>query len=191
MTSPPTHGITIWLTGLSGAGKSTIARMAADLLRSAGFRSEILDGDEVRSSLWPELGFGQEDRCKNVRRIGRIARLLASHGVVVLVPVIAPYEDVRATVRAEHDQNLVPYVEAYVSTPLAVAAQRDTKGLYAAHARGEISGLTGVDAPYEPPLAPDVVLDAHKNDAAECTDTLARFILTRLGLGSGSIPSGH
>ncbi|MFD4371338.1 adenylyl-sulfate kinase [Streptomyces sp. NPDC058486] len=169
-------GATVWLTGLPSAGKTTIARTAAAALRSAGRRVHILDGDEVRAHLTADLGFSREDRCANVGRIGFVAELLASHGVTVLVPVIAPYAHAREAVRVRHEAAGTPYVEVHVATPVAVCAARDVKGLYARQARGEISGLTGVDDPYEPPAAPDLRIPAHEQSGTESARALIALL---------------
>jgi adenylylsulfate kinase len=152
-------GATVWLTGLPSAGKSTIARALADRLRAEGHRIELLDGDELRTHLTADLGFSRSDRDTNVRRIGFVARLLARNGIVVLVPVIAPYAAARAKVRSEHDVDGTTFVEVYVATPLELCAERDVKGLYARQRAGELSGLTGVDDPYEIPQSPELRLD--------------------------------
>ena len=152
-------GATLWFTGLPSAGKSTVAHALADRLRVDGVDVEVLDGDEVRPHLSAGLGFTRADRDINVRRIGWVARLLASHGTVVLVPVIAPYADARRAVRADHEAKGVPFAEVYVSTALEVAEERDVKGLYARARRGEISGMTGVDDPYEQPATAELELD--------------------------------
>ncbi|WP_375432616.1 adenylyl-sulfate kinase [uncultured Friedmanniella sp.] len=152
-------GATLWFTGLPSAGKSTVAHALAERLRADGRRVQVLDGDEVRPHLSAGLGFSRADRDINVARIGWVARLLASHGVIVLVPVIAPYAEARAVVRADHVAAGVPFAEVYVSTSLAVAEDRDVKGLYARARAGEISGLTGVDDPYEAPRDAELVLD--------------------------------
>jgi adenylylsulfate kinase len=149
---------TVWLTGLPSAGKTTIAYAVAERLRAGGRRVEVLDGDEIREFLSRGLGFSREDRDTNVQRIGFVAELLASHGVTALVPVIAPYASSRERVRRRHAARGTPYVEVHVATPVEVCAVRDVKGLYARQAAGELSGLTGVDDPYEPPEAPDVRL---------------------------------
>jgi adenylylsulfate kinase len=162
--APTTLGATLWFTGLPSAGKSTIAHAPAADLRERGHRVQVLDGDEVRPHLSAELGFSKEARDTNVARIGWVARLLASHGVVVLVPVIAPYAAARDAVRAAHADAGVPFSEIYVATPLAVAEDRDVKGLYARARRGEISGMTGVDDPYEPPPVPELVIDTSEVD---------------------------
>jgi adenylylsulfate kinase len=158
------HGATLWFTGLPSAGKSTIARELACRLKQDGTRVQVLDGDEVRPYLSAGLGYSRKDRDINVRRIGWVARLLASHGVVVLVPVIAPYADSRQSVRDDHVSAGVPFAEIFVSTPLEVAEARDVKGLYARARRGEITTMTGVDDPYEEPLSAELVLDTTELD---------------------------
>lgn len=157
-------GATLWFTGLPSAGKSTIAHALARRLADDGRRVQVLDGDEVRPHLSAGLGYGREDRDVNVRRIGWVARLLASHGVVVLVPVIAPYADSRQAVRGDHVAAGVPFAEIYVSTTLEVAEARDVKGLYAKARRGEIAAMTGVDDPYEVPRTAELVLDTAQVD---------------------------
>src|SRR3954467_12927794 len=156
---PARRGATLWFTGLPSAGKSTIAHALGCELSAAGERVQVLDGDEVRPHLSAGLGFSREDRDTNVTRIGWVARLLASHGVIVLVPVIAPYAAARQAVRGDHGAASVPFAEIFVSTPLAVTEQRDVKGLYAKARNGEISGMTGVDDPYEEPRSAELVLD--------------------------------
>lgn len=151
-----TTGATVWLTGLPSAGKTTIARELAARLTAAGRRVEVLDGDEIREFLSAGLGFSREDRHTNVQRIGFVAELLASHGVLVLVPVIAPYADSREAVRKRHQAHGTGYLEVHVATPVEVCSVRDVKGLYARQAAGELTGLTGVDDPYEPPADPDL-----------------------------------
>jgi adenylylsulfate kinase len=152
-------GVTVWLTGLPSAGKSTIAHALAAELTATGTKVQVLDGDEVRPYLSTELGFSKAHRDLNVTRIGYVARLLAGHGVVVLVPVIAPYAETRGKVRADHESHGVRYAEVHVSTSLAVAESRDVKGLYAKARNGELSGLTGLDDPYEAPADPELVID--------------------------------
>jgi len=161
------QGATIWFTGLPSAGKSTIAHALAAELVAAGHAVQVLDGDQVRPHLSTELGFSKEGRDLNVARIGWVARLLASHGVVVLVPVIAPYAAARDAVRADHAEAGVGFSEVYVATPLTVAEQRDVKGLYARARRGEITGMTGVDDPYEPPTSAELVIDTDQVDLDE------------------------
>lgn len=149
----------MWLTGLSGAGKTTVAEALAARLREEGRQVEVLDGDELRLSLSAGLGFSREDRTTHVRRVGFVAELLARHGVVALVPVIAPYADARDAVRAHHDKHGTAYREVHVATPLEECERRDVKGLYAKAKSGELTGMTGVDDPYEAPEQPDLRLD--------------------------------
>ena len=156
--TPAELGATVWLTGLPSAGKTTIAAALAERLRAEGHRVELLDGDEVRTNLTADLGFGRADRIENVQRVGYVAHLLARNGVKVLVPVIAPYAESRQAVRDRHADAGTPYLEVHVSAPVEVCADRDVKGLYARQRAGEVRGLTGVDDPYEPPDAPELRL---------------------------------
>jgi adenylyl-sulfate kinase len=147
-------GFVLWLTGLSGAGKSTIAAKLAPALAERGHRVELLDGDEVRTNLCQGLGFSRADRDTNIARIGYVAGKLAKHGVAVLVAAISPYRQARDQVRAQVDN----FIEVHVAAPVAICAQRDPKGLYAKALAGELSNFTGVSDPYEPPPAPELVL---------------------------------
>lgn len=174
-------GATIWLTGLPSAGKTTIALALAERLAADGRRVEVLDGDEIREFLSAGLGFSRADRHTNVQRIGFVAELLASNGVTVLVPVIAPYADSRDAVRKRHGAEGTSYVEVHVATPLDVCSERDVKGLYARQAAGQISGLTGVDDPYEVPLAPDLRIESQHQTVQESAAAL-HALLTERGL---------
>jgi adenylylsulfate kinase len=147
-------GFVLWLTGLSGAGKSTVAAKLAPVLAERGHRVELLDGDEVRQNLCQGLGFSRADRDTNIARIGYVAGKLAKHGVAVLVAAISPYRQARDHVRAQVDE----FVEVHVAAPLATCAERDPKGLYAKALAGEIRNFTGVSDPYEPPLHPEITL---------------------------------
>jgi len=158
-TAAAPGGATLWFTGLPSSGKSTIAHALADRLIADGVRVQVLDGDAVRPHLSAGLGFSRADRDINVTRIGWVARLLAGHGVVVLVPVIAPYASARAKVRDDHAAAGVPFAEVFVATALEVAESRDVKGLYARARAGEISGMTGVDDPYEHPTTAELTID--------------------------------
>lgn len=171
------RGATIWLTGLPSAGKSTVATAVARGLRAGGRDVEVLDGDEVRRNLTSELGFTKEHRDLNVARIGYVAELLARHGVLVLVSVIAPYADARDAVRKLHEQNGTAYAEVYVAAPLAVCRDRDVKGLYARQAAGQISGLTGVDDPYEAPRSPELTINTHAQDVADSVAELSDLLI--------------
>ena len=183
--TPFCPGVTVWLTGLPSAGKSTIAHACEPTLRARGMRVEVLDGDAVRPHLAAARGYSREDRAVNIRRIGWVAELLARNGVVVLVSAIAPFRDVRDQVRAAHEANGTAYQEVFISTPVEVAARRDVKGLYARQRAGEISGLTGVDDPYEVPLSPELVIDAHQHTVAESVALLVDH-LTAQGLCAGA-----
>jgi adenylylsulfate kinase len=175
-------GATLWFTGLPSAGKSTIAHALAEQLHTAGEQVQVLDGDEVRPHLSAGLGFSREDRDVNVTRIGWVARMLASHGVIVLVPVIAPYAEARNSVRDDHDRVAVPFAEVHVATPLEIAEARDVKGLYARARRGELRGLTGVDDPYEVPTQAELVVDTGNVDletAVQMSKALLSAIVER------------
>jgi adenylylsulfate kinase len=172
-------GATVWLTGLPSAGKTTVARALAERLAGEGHRVEVLDGDEIRTFLSAGLGFTREDRHTNVQRIGFVAELLASNGVKVLVPVIAPYADSREAVRKRHQAAGTGYLEVHVSTPVEVCSERDVKGLYARQAAGEISGLTGVDDPYEVPDDPDLRIGAHQQSVEESAGALHALLAER------------
>ncbi|WP_189095661.1 adenylyl-sulfate kinase [Streptomyces kronopolitis] len=172
-------GATVWLTGLPSSGKSTIGNSLAELLRADSRRVEVLDGDENRALLSAGLGFSRADRCVNVQRVGLVAEVLARNGVIAVVPVIAPYADSRAAVRKRHEQSSTPYIEVHVATPLKVCAGRDVKGLYARQLAGEISGLTGVDDPYEPPPAPDLRVDAHLQSTEESAEMVYELLIAR------------
>jgi len=154
----------VWLTGLSGSGKSTVAARVEQRLVSAGRPAYVLDGDNVRHGLNADLAFSDDDRHENVRRVGEVARLMADAGIVVLVPVISPFRAGRDRARAAHDAAGVPFVEVFVDTPIELCEQRDPKGLYAKARRGELQGFTGIDSPYEPPLQPDLVLTPGDGD---------------------------
>jgi bifunctional enzyme CysN/CysC len=151
-------GVTVWLTGLSGSGKSTVAVELERALVASGRLAYLLDGDNLRHGLNADLGFSAADRTENIRRIGEVARLFADAGVVALVPVISPYAADRDRARAVHAAAGLPFVEVFVDTPLAECERRDPKGLYARARAGEIRGFTGIDDPYETPDRPDLRL---------------------------------
>ena len=155
---PTQQGVTVWFTGLPSAGKTTIASLVGGRLAEGGRPVEVLDGDVVRSHLSRGLGFSKADRDENIRRIGYVAGLLTGHGVTVLVSAVSPYRAVRDELRTTIGR-VGGFLEVHVATDLATCRARDVKGLYARQARGELRGLTGVDDPYEPPLAPELVLD--------------------------------
>jgi adenylyl-sulfate kinase len=152
------QGFTLWLTGLSGAGKSTIAHAVAAELRKRQHKIEVLDGDEIREHLSKGLGFSREDRDTNVRRIAYVATLLARNGVGVITAAISPYRSVRDELR----QDVPGFLEVHVHASLTTCAARDVKGLYKKAFAGEIPQFTGVSDPYEPPLSPDLVIDTEQ-----------------------------
>ncbi len=146
------RGVTVWFTGLSGAGKTTIRMAVEEKLRAQNYALEVLDGDIVRENLTKGLGFSKEDRDENIRRIGFVSHLLTRNGVIVLVSAISPYRNIRDEVR----QKIGDFVEIFVNAPLAVCEDRDVKGLYKRARAGEIKQFTGIDDPYEAPLNPDI-----------------------------------
>jgi bifunctional enzyme CysN/CysC len=154
------HGCTVWITGLSGSGKSTLSDAIARRLDDAGVANHTLDGDALREGLNRDLGFSRDDRRENVRRVGEVAQLFVDAGFVVLVPLISPYRHDRDDVRRRHSEGGRRFVEVYLDVPVDVCEQRDPKGLYARVRAGEIRNFTGVDDPYEPPLAAEIVLRA-------------------------------
>lgn len=174
-----TPGATVWLTGLPSAGKTTIAYALAERLRARNRAVEVLDGDEIREFLSAGLGFSREDRHTNVQRIGFVAELLASHGVLVLVPVIAPYADSRESVRKRHQAQGTGYVEIHVATPVDVCSVRDVKGLYAKQAAGQLTGLTGVDDPYEVPADPDLRIGTQDSTVQESAAAVHALLVER------------
>ena len=169
-------GAIVWLTGLSGAGKTTLAHaVAAKLSRPC----EIMDGDEVREFLSEGLGFTKEDRDTNSHRIGFVARLLAKHGVLVFVASIAPYRDTRASLAKKSEKAGHEFVEVYVHAPLQVVAERDVKGLYEKALAGEIDHFTGVSDPYAPPEHPALTIHTHVEELDESASKLIALLRSR------------
>lgn len=170
-------GATVWFTGLPGAGKSTIASAVEDRLVRSSRPALLLDGDNLRHGLNGDLGFDEAGRSENVRRTAHVARLLAEAGMVALVSLVSPYAEDRLAAARLHAAVELPFVEVFVDTPLALCEQRDPKGLYARARAGELCGLTGVDAPYEPPARPDLVLhsgsESIEHAVARVLETLA------------------
>ena len=169
-------GATVWLTGLSGSGKSSVAVGLERLLVQSGQPAYLLDGDNLRHGLNGDLGFTAEDRDENVRRVSEVARLFADAGVVALVPLISPYRAARDRARAVHAAAGVPFLEVFVDTPIEECERRDPKGLYAKARAGEITGFTGIDDPYEAPEHPELVLTPSDGDP----DAQARRVLEAL-----------
>ena len=167
------EGLTIWFTGLSGAGKSTVANLLVDRLRGMGRRVELLDGDEVRKNLSSGLGFSKEDRDANIRRIAYVAKLLSRNGVIAITAAISPYREIRDEARRE----IGNFVEVFVDCPLEICEERDVKGLYARARAGEIQQFTGISDPYEPPRSPEVTLHTDKESPEESVNQ----IIAKLG----------
>ena len=166
-------GSTIWLTGLSGSGKSTVAREIEAQLIGGGRAAYVLDGDNLRHGLCADLGFGPAARDENVRRTAEVAALLADAGLVAVVALVSPYRAARDAARRRHADSGIGFVEVHVDTPIEECRRRDPKGLYSASASGELTGLTGVDDPYEAPLDPELRLDTSSATPAE----LARIVI--------------
>jgi bifunctional enzyme CysN/CysC len=173
------RGATVWFTGLSGSGKSTVASAVAALLTGRRVLTYTLDGDNLRHGLNGDLGFSADDRAENVRRVGEVARLFADAGVVALVPLISPYRAGRDHARTLHEAAGLDFVEVFVDTPIEVCEQRDPKGLYAQARAGKITGFTGIDDPYEPPLTPDLVLRAGEVAAADAAAEVIDLLVAR------------
>lgn len=166
-------GATIWMTGLSGSGKSTVANMLAKRLRAVGARVEILDGDVVRTNLSKGLGFSKEDRDTNIRRIGFVCNLLSRNGVFAIAAAISPYRAIRDEVRAAAGD----FVEVFADCPLDTLVERDAKGLYKKALAGEIKNFTGVSDPYEPPESPEVRVDSSRQTAEESTEIVWQYLI--------------
>ena len=174
-------GFTLWLTGLSGAGKTTIARELVTELRARGLKIELLDGDEVRTNLSQGLGFSKLDRDTNIRRIGYVSRLLARNGIGVLSAAISPYRAIRDEVRESISADGTEFMEVFVKCPLDVLVERDIKGLYKKALTGEIKEFTGVSDPYEEPPKPDVTVETDRETISESVQKIVRE-LERRGL---------
>lgn len=170
------RGVTVWFTGLSGAGKTTICQEVERRLREQGLAIEVLDGDVVRQNLTKGLGFSKADRDENIRRIGFVASLLTRNDVIVLVSAISPYREIREEVRAK----IGDFVEVYVNAPLAVCEERDVKGLYRRARAGEIKQFTGISDPYEPPLTPEVEC---RTDRETLEESVAKVMAALEGMG--------
>jgi bifunctional enzyme CysN/CysC len=175
-TERPWVGATVWFTGLSGSGKSTVAVEVERRLIAEGRAAYVLDGDNLRHGLNGDLGFSAADRTENIRRVGEVARLFADAGVVALVPVISPYRADRDQARAIHVEAGLRFVEVWVDTPIEVCEARDPKGLYAKARAGEITGFTGIDDPYEPPTQPDLRLTPGDGDPATQAELVLRLL---------------
>ncbi len=173
------RGATIWLTGLSGSGKSTIAVGVESLLIGAGRLCYRVDGDNLRHGLNRNLGFSAEDRSENVRRTGEVCRIMADAGVIVLASLVSPFRADRAMVRALHDAWGLPFIEVFVDVPLAIAEERDPKGLYKKARAGEIRDFTGIHQPYEKPEHPELVLASAGNDPQDLAQQVVECLRVR------------
>jgi len=170
------QGFTLWFTGLSGAGKTTLTNALVPQLRERGVQVEVLDGDEVRTNLSKGLGFSKEDRDTNIRRIGYVSRLLSRNGVGVIAAAISPYREVRDEVRRDVEAHGAAFVEVYVKASLDTLIARDVKGLYRKALAGEIKQFTGVSDPYEPPSLPELIIESD----SETVEQSAAKILNKL-----------
>jgi len=169
-------GATFWFTGLSASGKSTIAVAVEQVLLSRGIHAYRLDGDNIRMGLNKNLGFSQEDRAENIRRIGEVSKLFADSGILSIASFISPYTEDRDAVRALHEEAGVAYYECYIDVSLEVAEERDPKGLYKKARAGEIKGFTGIDDPYEAPENPELHIETHVDDLETCVQKVVEFI---------------
>jgi adenylyl-sulfate kinase len=174
------EGFTIWVTGLSGAGKSTIARLLEQRLRASGAKVEVLDGDVVRTHLCKGLGFSKEDRDENIRRIGFVCELLSRNGIVAIAAAISPYRAIREQVRSRIPQ----FIEIYMQCPVDVLVERDVKGLYKKALAGEIEHFTGISDPYEPPLAPELTIHSDRETPGQSVERIWSVLESR-----GLVPS--
>jgi len=175
----------VWLTGISAAGKSTVANLVEQELHARGHHTYLLDGDRIRCGLNSDLGFTEADRVENVRRVAEVAHLLVEAGLIVLVAFISPFRNQRESARALFDPG--EFIEVFVDAPLEVAERRDPKGLYEKARRGEIPNFTGIDSPYEPPQRPDLRIDTTETSPGEAAAELLRHLerLGRIDIGTG------
>lgn len=170
------QGASLWLTGLSASGKSTVAMALEKLLLSRGKHAYCLDGDNIRHGLNKNLGFSAEDRAENIRRIGEVTKLFADSGMITINSFISPYRVDRDQARAAHDESKIPFFEVFVHCPLEEAERRDPKGLYKKARAGEIKGFTGIDDPYEAPESPEIVLNTHEQSVEESALALMKML---------------
>ncbi|MDG2054311.1 MAG: adenylyl-sulfate kinase [Phycisphaerales bacterium] len=173
------QGATLWLTGLSGSGKSTVAVALEQMLIARGKHAYRLDGDNVRHGLNKNLGFSAEDRTENIRRIGEVTKLFAESGMISITSFISPYKADRDLARTAHEEAGIPYFEVYVECPLEEAERRDPKGLYKKARAGEIKGFTGIDDPYEEPDAAELVIRTDQQTIEESAATLLSLLETK------------
>jgi bifunctional enzyme CysN/CysC len=179
-TDRSTRGVTVWITGLSGSGKSSVAVELERRLVASGRAAYLLDGDNLRHGLNSDLGFSAADRTENVRRVAEVAKLLADAGVIAVASLISPFREDRAKARAAHETAGLPFVEVFIDTPLAICEERDPKGMYAKARAGEITGFTGVDSPYEAPKSPDLLLRPEDGDPVAMAAAILELLEERL-----------
>lgn len=175
----------LWFTGFSGAGKTTIATTLQALLQQQSCDTFLLDGDQVRTGLCSDLGFSEEDRYENIRRIGEVAKLFCEAGKLVIVTTISPFRKMREDVRARMGED--KFVEVFINTPLSLCEQRDPKGLYRKARSGQITHFTGIDSPYEPPLAPEISLPTDAQPATASAQQIINFLIGQGYLRSGIV----
>jgi adenylylsulfate kinase len=169
-------GATLWFTGLSGSGKSTIAFTLEHALVQRGHLAYVLDGDNIRHGLNKNLGFSAADREENIRRIGEVAKLFADCGIITMTSFISPYRKDRDTVRALHAEGKLPFIEIHVNTPIETCETRDPKGLYKKARAGQLKNFTGIDDPYESPLKPELAIDATNTSPQEATIAVLQYL---------------
>lgn len=169
------HPCLLWFTGLSGAGKSTVANIVEKKLNAEGKHTYLLDGDNIRHGLNRDLGFSSEERIENIRRVGEVGKLFVDAGIITLASFISPFRSDRLIVRELFEPN--EFLEVFVSAPLDVCEERDPKGLYKKARQGQIPNFTGVDSPYEAPEQPEVVLDTTDGTPEQCADRLIAYIV--------------
>jgi adenylylsulfate kinase len=168
-TAAEDEGFVVWMEGLPGAGKTTLSRASAAKIRERGWKAEVLDGDEVRQMFSPELGFSRHDREMHARRVSYVAHLLARNGVAVIVAMITPYETSRQAARSVEGRR---FEEVWLRCPIEVCRKRDPQGMYRRAMEGGVKGVTGVDAPFEEPLNPDLIVDTASSSIEECTSKI-------------------
>lgn len=167
-----TDGCVVWLTGLSGSGKSSTAKVLESRIKSLGLKVEYLDGDDLRKTISPDIGFSREDRELHCRRVTYISSLLARNGIIAIVALVSPYKSIRNYAR----DNIQNFVEVWVKCSLDMCIKRDPKKLYKSAAEGKISNMTGVQDPYEPPANPEVIIDTELSNPNDCAEKIMNFI---------------
>lgn len=173
-------GLTLWMTGLSGSGKTTIAKIVERKLHEKGFLTQVLDGDNIRTGINNNLGFSEEDRKENIRRIAEVSKLFNNCGIITINCFVSPTIGIRAL--AQEVIGKQNFIEVFINTPLAVCEQRDVKGLYAKARKGEIKDFTGINAPFEPPINPSIEVPTEGKSPLESAEQIIEFILPKISL---------